>query len=276
FRQEASPNAFFDSVLVFPGFDNGRENTDYGKVQVAKAYYFSTTEKQTTRDPIVLLELEQAIGNQTGWLGMAYHADSSFYQSLNMHKASYISQAFPWDSSFQYRFDSMYYHYGRLDWFPLTNLSQGSGGLRVRGAFMLEGQAGSTFFYQDSTDSSQAFTIGIGTYASGYRHYRIRQKTFFVFAQIMSSIILSEEDRLETSFEIFPNPAASQLVVRLGERQTSTSISLWDLHGRIIARWEESRAPERVLDISEISPGFYLLRLEQAGREISSQKIMIR
>ncbi|MEL6652260.1 MAG: T9SS type A sorting domain-containing protein, partial [Bacteroidota bacterium] len=180
------------------------------------------------------------------------------------------------DSSFQYRFDSMYYHYGRLDWFPLTNLSQGSGGLRVRGAFMLEGQAGSTFFYQDSTDSSQAFTIGIGTYASGYRHYRIRQKTFFVFAQIMSSIILSEEDRLETSFEIFPNPAASQLVVRLGERQTSTSISLWDLHGRIIARWEESRAPERVLDISEISPGFYLLRLEQAGREISSQKIMIR
>ncbi|MEM7658275.1 MAG: hypothetical protein AAF399_19270, partial [Bacteroidota bacterium] len=189
---------FYDSIQVFPAFDQGVPHPIYGMARVKKGYAFLTLLQNQRHDP-GLLELVEPIGNELGYAGIYMSQDSAFFTEQIFHKLSYVQQAFPGDSLFAYSNDTLYYNYGRLDILPAVAFSEWHGDLGIASpgiATGLEGQLGSPFFFQDSSQTEHIFAVGVFTYAAFYRHYRITPEVFAAFSPLIGGPILSAQPSL--------------------------------------------------------------------------------
>ncbi len=77
---------------------------------------------------------------------------------------------------------------------------------------------------------------------------------------------------LENTLHIYPNPASSQLSLHLDNNMTGKfELDILDLNGRIINRhflFKTGRVLEYSVDISDFSPGIYLVRITHKQFEI--------
>jgi len=78
-----------------------------------------------------------------------------------------------------------------------------------------------------------------------------------------------------TAISIYPNPVKDQLQIRILEEQpVETFIELYDAQGRSVFKSERINSEYLSLDLSEFSSGFYLLRVMQEDKQLSSRIII--
>ena len=97
------------------------------------------------------------------------------------------------------------------------------------------------------------------------------------FKILPNTVLLTELEEV-LGFEIFPNPVVNTLFINIQSKQeTSFSISVFDLGGRTIFNFIEkavSSSIKKEIDMSDISPGTYFLRI--SSKESSETKIIIK
>lgn len=84
----------------------------------------------------------------------------------------------------------------------------------------------------------------------------------------------------ETSeiLNVYPNPASSFINYRyLGEKLDNVSVSLLDMSGRVLKTQQVilDNSFENTMNVDDISNGFYLLRFNENGIEMTTQKVVI-
>ncbi len=72
---------------------------------------------------------------------------------------------------------------------------------------------------------------------------------------------------------LFPNPASSEINVDIRRDLRAGNLTLYDLHGRVIARWE-LKGRQSTFEVKGLSPGLYGYRL-RAGEAVYTGKIYL-
>jgi hypothetical protein len=68
------------------------------------------------------------------------------------------------------------------------------------------------------------------------------------------------ETPVQFSFEVFPNPASSEVVVNLNTSETATAtLNVFEVSGRLVM--EKEIQNQATLNISELSPGIYYIKV---------------
>ena len=83
---------------------------------------------------------------------------------------------------------------------------------------------------------------------------------------------LSQNSRINNSISVFPNPANKWVKIKLEEDKNS--IEIYDLKGDLVLN-DFSDKGEKELDISKLSSGLYLLRIQNANG-ILSHKLLVK
>lgn len=76
-----------------------------------------------------------------------------------------------------------------------------------------------------------------------------------------NAILRAESARENGDIRLYPNPAGPELQVQIAGDARMRELQLIDLHGRVLQRKALSQSREETLDIRDLPPGMYLLRV---------------
>jgi V8-like Glu-specific endopeptidase len=261
--QTLSPE--YDSIIVLPAFDNGVPNNNLPLARVTKMYYLQSSYFGDEKDA-VLLQLDHPIGEQLGWIGLAYEeldqADANFYQDKVFHKLSYPGVVSPWDSTKVYNGDTMYYNYGEITY--LWNPNSTYLGVNSSSAQAIPGMSGSSLFH---LENDKYFTFGIGIWSNYYSHNRFYNNLYFAFKKIVEVYTTSVGSQSEvSSVRMFPNPMSEQLTI-VCPRFDQPSVKVFDCTGAE-TKVQTCNYPEKIiLNRGDLRPGIYLVKVTYLQEE---------
>ncbi len=209
-----------DSILVFPGYNDGQENPLFGSHLVTKAYSFLNW---TFGNDFMILEIDEDIGAETGWIGVAFNNNKDELLNQVYHKYSYPSSTMfiPFDG--EINGDTLYYSYGLYDRFnPPTYV----------GSFFPDpkgflGELGSSFFLPNAKDDFEIY--GTLAWSSSFGHSIIDEFEFWGIANIIEPFLTTATSEIENvDFEIYPNPTDNIINIEMKNfeqsRTTRTNI----------------------------------------------------
>ncbi|PCH98409.1 MAG: hypothetical protein COB85_01570 [Bacteroidetes bacterium] len=251
-------NWVFDSIMVAPAYDNGSYQSVIPTSLVDKYYIFESWYDGWS-DDIAILQLRQPIGQQIGWIGLAFSSDTSYFSGKVFHKLSYPGVTSPWDSTKVYNGDTLYYNYGYID-----NISANALGVNSPEALGIPGQSGSSLFY---TDNSEYYSFGVFSLSANYRHPQITRNIFYQLKNIIDNYAVSVRGTHPSIdfFKIYPNPSSGRFTLEIQvEEPQEVVLRILSILGQEILI--EKRKPKfglyRVeVDISTHSKGLYLLQI---------------
>ena len=270
---------FFDSLYVFPAFDNGQENSVYQKSRGIEFITFSSNLKNYYHDDIALIKLDDDIGAKTGWVGIAFENDDTFMWDSVFHKFSYPARVSLDDSSKVYNGDTLYYSYGKLD---VVGTADGRGnqwlGYNISG---IPGQSGSSLIY---TDNEKYYTFGEQVWSSNSRHFRITPEIYYAFEPIIEKEISNviTDDEMNVNYDLsqaYPNPFNAVTHIRFSIPKTEfVSLKVYDILGReveILVDQTQSAGNYNVrFNASLLASGVYFIKM-QAGSYSSTKKVIL-
>lgn len=263
----------FDSMKVYPAFDQGSPNPRFLPSQV-KTYYAFT---QTVRDyhhPAGLLELDYPIGLETGFAGLRSIEDSAYYEETRFHKFSYAREPMPWNDHFQYTNDTVYYSGGNMIWLEELNSISDMGRLGSREPGLL-GQSGSPILVQDSTDLEEVYVTGLATWAGNSRHYALSQA---VFTQLSAVISGQSTGRAATVLPgyiwVYSSPGADALRLELPEEYLPSQIYLYAPDGERVQSWTNIESTSIKIQRGDLPSGVYLLTVRIGEEPVSSFRLI--
>ena len=95
------------------------------------------------------------------------------------------------------------------------------------------------------------------------------------FHQTLITVTAIDPPMADFHVEVFPNPASTVLNVRF-KTSTTTKLELVDMHGRSVLAGEPTEADVRTLDVTALSQGVYILRVQgEAPAQIQKFKIQV-
>lgn len=258
-----------DSVFAIPMYDNGTPQTGIPKSKIQKIYFFENWNVSNGED-MMILELDKPIGEMTGWLGIGYNKDDSFYESHNFHKLSYPgSQLF--DDDVDYNGDTMYYAYGRLGFapnYPTYNY------LGVPSHFGgRPGESGSSIFYTNNDDVYT--TYGVLNFASNYRHSRIQDWQFYAIQAVIEEDTKPvEATKTIVEVTVYPNPTPDRVHLKFEDFTDDYTITVVNANGQRLGFVEVEKGQlETEIDLTAYPAGMYILNIYH-GKEMTSEKVM--
>lgn len=89
---------------------------------------------------------------------------------------------------------------------------------------------------------------------------------------------LSIEDELASKISIYPNPTKSILNINFGSNHTinnATDISIYDLHGKMVKFIHPNSERIQKINISDLTNGVYVLKIDSNNGEQSTHKLVI-
>jgi hypothetical protein len=251
---------------------NGYCNPEIPTTQVVRTYVIkdyidpanyspgSSYPRDMQFNDMALLELRHPIGKLTGWLGIAFSYDDSYYLEKVVHKfaipggSSLHPTQSPGNPNLYYNGDTLYYNYGLLNnTEPMLSIN----GSIDDGS---QGQSGSPFFYTDNENLYEIY--GTQTFYGGMGSVKLRDKFFYGFKHIMESwtdwITGIEEHQL--AMNVYPNPFTDNLYVDITDGYLPIDVSVFSVTGKQI---EVIQVTERnaTLNLSHLSNGIYLLKV---------------
>jgi len=236
-----------DSLLVCPVFDEGMINTEFD-CSLANKFFFVKDWDLSTED-IAVIELEKNIGKRTGWLGLAFNNEPSFYDSGIYYKFSYPGEFLPFIDSTEYNGDTLYYSFGNINW--LNNHSLGV--LEARG---IPGESGSSLI---QTSNNEFRTHGVMSFSNNLKHARIKDWMFYTFENIINQDIInhSNDFPIKQSIRIYPNPVDRLLNIKTAASD-NYSLNIFNNLGQLV--FSKSRIQElEKIDFSNYIAGVYYL-----------------
>ncbi len=261
----------YDSIRVAPAYNNGHTEICLPVSMVDKYFIPKTFYDNSEWDDIALLQLRQPIGEQTGWVGLAFAEDQDFFTGKVFHKFSYPAVASLIDSSRIFNGDTLYYNYGLID-----VLSQRSLGINSPGAVAIPGQSGSSLLY---TDNTNWYTFGVLSFANHYRHYRISKGIFYSLKNVIrenepsSSEFSASADPVVT----YNNPFRENISIEFHHSAPgNVLLSINTPLGQVIRIIQNFNGNRITLPRELLSKGLYILQLISEGQIFYSAKMVVK
>ncbi|MES2565561.1 MAG: T9SS type A sorting domain-containing protein [Bacteroidota bacterium] len=262
------PGFYTDSFLVAPGYDNGKYQTSLPTSMVDKIYVFKRFYDRSNFIDVALVHLQQPIGYQIGWTGMAFSSDTSYFTGKVFHKFSYPGQAIYPDTT-HYNGDTLFYNYGHI-----TQLN-GSTDLGVLSpqAWGISGQSGSTFLYTDNIDY---YSFGVFNFSAVYRHYQIDNYVFYQFKQLLDGNLTRVNDIDQNSkVKMYPNPCTTSAVIKMDRALHNAELTIMDLYGREVKHLKHIEGLTINFSRENMVNGIYVIRLTEDHKTIMCSKLVV-
>lgn len=258
-----------DSIVVASGYDDGAFNpvlqsSDASKYYLFKSYYAGLSPLKD----FALLELSNPIGQQSGWVGLAFSADTSYYANKVFHKLSYPYDASMIDTSIHVNGDTLYYNYGEIDVLSNTSI-----GLISSEARLIPGQSGSSLFY---TDNSDYYSMAIAIYSAQYNHFRITNEIFYQFKHVIDNYSTNSLENVITKedFNVYPNPFSDIVTVEFSNiNKQSYTISIYNSIGVLVGQ-EITSLDQVQFDVGDFNTGLFIIRLTNSDGLVTSKKVI--
>ncbi len=260
-----------DSLLAAPAFDNGDFQHEIPTSIVEKYYIFKTFYDNKGWDDIALLELKNPIGFETGWQGIAYNTDTTFFFENVFHKFSYPAAPNPLDTTRVFNGDTLYYNYGLIDYF-----SNGFIGVTNGATLGASGTSGSSLFY---TNNLNYYAFGVMNFANNYRHYLINQHVFYQLKNIIENHAMYVNEQIDETYPLmlYPNPATDRVTIEFHNPDNQNlTLTLFDLQGRNVRRIENITGNRFYLHRDGLPSGLYIIRLHANTRIYNAKQIIFR
>jgi len=195
----SSEEWLFDRIEVIPAFDFGVSTLGIPPVKAEKCFILKRTFQGQDLQDIALLRLEEPIGVEIGWIGIAY-AEDSFFEERVFHKLSYPADATFLGQPDLVNGDTLYYNYGLVDLFVNDMF-----GIQSSDSYAILGQSGSSLFFSDDTGLA---SLGVASWANNQHHERIIQGYFHQMKNVIEECETSGDGEVDEEFyfQIYPNP----------------------------------------------------------------------
>jgi len=267
-QEISTSNWLYDSILIAPAFDNGSFQSSLPDATVEKYYVFKSYYNNSAFDDIALLQLHEPIGQQTGWIGIAYNSDPNYFVNKVFHKLSYPALPNPVNPSLIYNGDTLYYNYGLID------IIGSFLGINSPNAFGIPGQSGSSLFY---TDNSEYYSFGVMSFGMQYKHYQITNNIFYQLKSIIDNNTLSITTKQETKpLKIYPNPVTQFAIIEFDYlNNTNYTLKIVSITGRLMHRIDNITTNKVKIEKGDLSSGFYFIQLLNESQIISNGKLII-
>ncbi len=254
-----------DSLGVFPAFNNGTPASGIPFSTVKKAYVFKSYYDKKSFDDIALLELKKPIGNQVGWVGMAFTTNFGNYANKVFHKFSYPAPTTQLVNK-PYNGDTMYYNYGYID--TLNTFL----GVNNSSAIGIQGQSGSSFLYTDNIDF---YSMGVMNFSSNYLHYRITKDVFYQFQNILLSntVGIKENGSEKIDLKVYPNPFQNTISIDFNVAD-NFSVELINSLGQIVLKASASTKDNLTLNTASLEKGIYILKVRTINNKYYVTKMI--
>jgi len=92
---------------------------------------------------------------------------------------------------------------------------------------------------------------------------------------IGSSYKRIESEALRTTFSIYPNPTKNSVVLQYPPSEQQLTCSVFDLTGKVILTEKVNSNGHHELNISDVSSGIYIVRLEALEQSNANQRLII-
>ncbi len=242
----------FDSLAIYPVYDNGVPNPDFPRVRVNKVYFFR--DWSMAGEDQALLELEGEPGKRTGWIGIGFEENDTLLLEGIFYKFSYPATTILSLDSNEYDGDSLYYNFGEAD---LANPYY----VGIYNTNGIPGESGSSLI---KVQNGQTYTsYGVLTFSHNLTHSRINRWRFYTLKSILEDdLTLDAPSSPETVIPVvYPNPADKQLFVTGLTEDKTREILLLDALGKTCLR-QTGQKDRFELDVSMLPAGIYYLILQ--------------
>lgn len=239
-----------DSMEVFPVFDNGRANTNFNSSLVSKIYLFN--EWNSIGEDIAILELEEPLGESTGWLSIGFNQVDSLLLDGIFYKFSYPASYIPILDPISYNGDSLYFNYGKVD--IVT-----SQGISIKNTTGIPGESGSSIL---KVFNMKEYTVyGVLNEAFDLRHSKFNNWRFYAIKNIIADDLtaINPTESTSVSIIVYPNPTSSTFSINTGAK--INKLVLFNNLGEPVLI-KDAFDPDESIDISYLPNGIYYLRLK--------------
>jgi hypothetical protein len=221
--------------------------------KVKSAYVLKDYLDNNSKEDIMLLELDETIGDHTGWMGMAANIDTAFINKTVFHKFSFPARNYEPENAPGRR---LHYNYGLVDVLGPELLGINSGSAVATG-----GQSGSALFYMEEANP---YIVGVSIYSRLYQHQRITKKIMSLFAPIVDRSI-AQANAIPYTF--YPNPMRQTAVVRMAERLGSYTLVITDSSGQISKTQRGTDSQVVFIEKSSLPAGEYtFMIMDEKGK----------
>jgi V8-like Glu-specific endopeptidase len=240
-----------DSLYVCPVYDNGDFSADFNCSYVQKVYFFR--DWSLNGEDFAVLELEEAIGETTGWIGIGFNATDSLLTQGIFYKFSYPSISLLSIDTNEYNGDTLYYNYGVSD-FVNPNFI---GILNTNG---IPGESGSSIIKVEN--GSTYTTYGALSYSTNLQHSRLDNWEYYAIESIIHDdlVVGIPEPINAPELEVFPNPTTGQVWLQNIKKREILELTLIDNLGRTILSKRHFN-PEFSLSLSTLPEGIYYIKV---------------
>lgn len=243
-----------DSILVCPVYDEGEFSMDFDCSLAQKIYFVHNW--NFNNEDIAVLELEESIGAETGWLSIGFNQNSGFHNEGIYYKFSYPSIPFSSVDSIEYNGDTLYYNYGKIR-------ELGESYLGVNEAIAIPGESGSSITLIENNNSYISYGVLVN---ANYAHTRIRDWMYFTFKSIIEddqNTSVTENLQSEINVKLYPNPVFENLKIECTSSDKLERIRLFDTFGKLVIDINRSVSN---IDVSNLSNGLYYLVIQSKNK----------
>ena len=252
-----------DSIQVAPIYDNGIYSPDFGVGYVRKIYFFK--DWSFGGNDLAVLELDEPIGEETGWVGIGFNRVDSILLDALFYKFSYpATTVLPIDSN-AYNGDTLYYNYGHIN--AMTNTTMG-----VSGATGIPGESGSALI--EVVNGQKYTTYGVLSLSNNLTHSRMTNWQFYAIQAIISNDLALPDHSMNAKRQwvVYPNPVKDVFYIRGPHGPPSVEMVLYNEWGKVVFRSIRQELTQGI-DISHLPPGIYFLTLA-TNDSLSTHKII--
>ena len=251
-----------DSFFISPAFDNGSMNSEYKSSWASKVYFF---QNWTLENDFTIIELEDPIGDETGWLGIGFNSNDEELLNGNFYKFSYpqVNNIKHLDDT-PYNGDTLYYYYGKANYTSKNSIM-------VRNAVAIPGESGSSLIKVENNEKYVSF--GVLTYAVHLNHSRIKNWNYYNLKNIIKNDI---DDPIGNHSQFkrteYNRPLISNIDLDNNPTQVMRSILIYDKYGNLVLNQFVNNTMLN-LDLSHLPKGTYTAIIEYTNNKILRSSI---
>jgi len=211
-------------------------------------------------EDIAIFELEENIGNISGWMAIGYNEDDNFFIDRHLHKLSYPAYNTPFND-YPFNGDTLFYSHGNID-FVNDNFLGVVGHIKGVG-----GESGSAIF--DHIEGQKCIAYGVLTWLGNYSHSRFNIERYYAFTDILKQDVstATRDAYSDISMDLYPNPATHEIYLEFSEKlRRGAKVNIYNVQGHLLYQADLSTSEVRI-DLQNMPKGTLFIHIND-GRQI--------